>query len=384
MIVRKLGMLLVLLILTGCNSKPEGRSVFPLLEQIDNKVVANLSDELQREHKAGTFDGLVLVTKNNAVLFKSAFGYSNRKTPIKNGVGTISDIGSIAKTFTAAAILQLSQKQKINLSDSLGVFYSNAPETIKNITISQLLSHSSGLDNFHNDSDFEPMNKMEAESRILSMPLILKPGEKVAYSNAAYTLLAAIVERVSDQPFQEYVRHNLLEPLNLNKTGFYQDLNISANNVARGYGGDDQDRTTFERDLTWALIGAGGMVSSIDDLTAWFTALRSGAFFPANTPNLVFNEGNKLWMLGSLALRDINGESVIQMGGSTDYGFTALIQFVPKQELAIVLLLNAYGSKYGAATHHHLSRKHILPILLSAEAQLPNKSIQPTAGASAD
>jgi CubicO group peptidase (beta-lactamase class C family) len=377
-------MLLILFILMGCNSKPESHSVFPLIEQVDSSVFDSLSDELQSEHNAGTFDGLVLVTKNNAVLFKSAFGYANRNMSIKNGSGTISDIGSIAKTFTAAAILQLAQKQKINLSDSLGVFYPNAPEKIKSITISQLLSHSSGLDNFHNDSDFEPMNKTEAESRILSMPLISRPGEKIVYSNAAYTLLAAIIEKVSDQPFQVYIHHNLLEPLSLNETGFYQDANISANIVARGYGGDDQGRTTFERDLTWALIGAGGMVSSIDDLSVWFTALRSGAIFPANAPNLVLKEANKRWMLGSLALRDINGESVIQMGGSTDYGFTALIQFVPKQDLTIVLLLNAYGSKYGSATHHYLSRKHILPILLSAEKQLPNNSIQSTADASAD
>jgi hypothetical protein len=126
------------------------------------------------------------------------------------------------------------------------------------------------------------------------------------------------------------------------------------------------------------------MVSSIDDLSVWFTALRSGAIFPANAPNLVLKEANKRWMLGSLALRDINGEFVIQMGGSTDYGFTALIQFVPKQDLTIVLLLNAYASKYGSATHHYLSRKHMLPILLSAEKQLPNNSIQPIADASAD
>ena len=69
-------------------------------------------------------------------------------------------------------------------------------------------------------------------------------------------------------------------------------------------------------------------------------------------------------MLGSLAPRNINGESVVQMGGSTDFGYTALIQFVPNQDLAIILLLNAYSNKYKAATHHHLSRKHILPILL--------------------
>jgi CubicO group peptidase (beta-lactamase class C family) len=76
----------------------------------------------------------------------------------------------------------------------------------QSITIKQLLGHSSGLDNFHNDSDFELMDKAQAESRILAMPLIAKPGEKIAYSNAAYTLLAAIVEKTSGQPFQDYIQ----------------------------------------------------------------------------------------------------------------------------------------------------------------------------------
>jgi len=79
--------------------------------------------------------------------------------------------------------------------------------------------------------------------------------------------------------------------------------------------------------------------------------------------NLALTEANERWLLGSLAQIEINGEAVIQMGGGTDYGYTALIQFVPNQELLVVLLLNAHNSKYSNATHHRLSRNHILPIL---------------------
>ncbi|GGY31851.1 hypothetical protein GCM10011297_00750 [Bacterioplanes sanyensis] len=380
----KLSFFLLVFTLIGCTSKPESRNVQPLMEHAESQVLFELSDELEKEHNAGTFDGLVLVTQSDSVIYKSAYGYRNIKSSIKNGRNTVSDIGSIAKTFTAAAVIKLSQEKKLGLSDSIGLYYPNAPDEVKAITISQILTHSSGLDNFHNDSDFEFMSKVQAEARILSMPMIAKPGEKVAYSNAAYTLLAAIVEKVSDQPFQEYIRRNFLEPLNLNRTGFYQDPNIPLQSVARGYGGEEQGGTTFERELTWALIGAGGMVSSIDDLATWFAALRSGSIFPSDSPNLALSEGNERWMLGSLAVRKISGESVIQMGGSTDYGYTALIQFIPERDLEIVLLLNSYGSKYGSATHHYLSRKHILPILLSAKKQLSNESIQPTPNASVD
>ena len=270
--------LLSVIAFSGCNSKPDSRLVSPLVNQVNNQVTTALANELQREHLAGTFDGLVLVMQKDTVLFKNAYGYADRAGSLKNAETTISDIGSIAKTFTSAAVLQLVQHGKLTLSDTLDAFYPKVPDALKPITIAQLLAHSSGLDNFHNDSDFEPMNKAQAEQRILSMPLVSKPGEKVAYSNAAYTLLAAIVEKVTETSFQDYVHNNLLTPLTLTNTGFYQDAQITESQVARGYGGDNPGSTTFEKELTWALIGAGGMVSSIDDLAAWFTALRKGQY----------------------------------------------------------------------------------------------------------
>lgn len=362
---------LFVLALSGCSGVPDCRNVSSII-RLDNEVITILAGELQREHMAGTFDGLVMVVEGNTVLFKSAYGCEDREGSVKNSAIAIFDMGSIAKTFTAVAVLQLAQNERLQLSDTIGNFYPMAPDELKPITITQLLGHSSGLDNFHNDSDFELMDKAQAESRILSMPLIAEPGQKIAYSNAAYTLLAAIVEKTSGQLFQEYIHGNLLTPLNLSNTGFYKDTRISVRNIARGYGGDDQGSTTFEKGLTWALIGAGGMVTSIDDLATWSAALKDGTIFPAGAPNLIFTEANERWLLGSLAQVDVNGESIVKMGGSTDYGYTALIQFVPNRDLLIILLLNAHDNKYKNAAHHLLSRNHILPVLLGHSEGSPN------------
>lgn len=358
----RLAILLFVLMCSGCSAAPNYRNV-STITQFDKPVIASLADELRREHEAGTFDGVILVAEGDTVLYQSAFGYADREGSVKNSTVAIFDMGSIAKTFTAAAVLQLVNNERLQLFDTIGDFYPTAPEDVKPITIMQLLGHLSGLDNFHNDSDFELMDKAQAESRILAMPLIAKPGEKIAYSNAGYTLLAAIVEKVSEQPFRDYVHDNLLTPLQLSHTGFYQDQRVSVNNIARGYGGTDSGASTFEKGLTWALVGAGGMVTSIDDLVIWSAALKNGTIFPAESPNLAFTEANERWLLGSLAQVEINGEAIIQMGGSTDYGYTALIQFVPSRNLLIALLLNAHDDKYKNATHHQLSRNHILPIL---------------------
>ncbi|MBU1619678.1 MAG: beta-lactamase family protein [Gammaproteobacteria bacterium] len=353
----------LLLAVSGCSGTPDCTTDTAPLSQTNNKAVTALADELQREHKAGTFAGQVLIAQNNSVVFKTAYGCADRQHRVKNSITTVSDMGSIAKTFTAAAVLQLVANQKLQLSTKVGDLYPEAADAIKPVTIEQLLGHSGGLDNFHNDSDFELMDKTEAERRILSMPLIAAPGEKIAYSNAAYTLLAAIVEKTTHQSFQEYVRQHLLNPLKLADTGFYQDSTIPVSKLARGYGGDDEGKTTYQKGLTWALIGAGGMLTSVDDLASWFAALKDGSLFPDNTANLTFTQANEKWLLGSFSTLDIQGEPIIQMGGSTDFGYTALIQFVPDRDLLVVLLLNAHNTKYANATHHRLSRNHILPIV---------------------
>ncbi|WP_336150671.1 serine hydrolase domain-containing protein, partial [Alteromonas mediterranea] len=355
----RLAIFIFALALSSCSAGSDHRNVSSLI-QSDKASMASLAYELQHEHNAGTFDGLVLVAQKDVVLFKSAYGYADREDSVRNSSAAIIDMGSIAKTFTAAAVLQLAQKEKLQLSDKIGDFYPTAPDEIKPITIAQLLGHSSGLDNFHNESDFELMDKAQAERRILEMPLIAKPGEKIAYSNAAYTLLAAIVEKVSDKPFQDYVHDNLLTPLNLKSTGFYQAQRVSFNNLARGYAGADQGRTTFEKGLTWALIGAGGMVTSIDDLAIWSAALKNGAMFPAGASNLAFSKANARWLLGSLAQVEISGESIIQMGGSTDYGYTALIQFVPLNKTGMFAVLWVGESNYLTGTLTH-GLRHFVP-----------------------
>jgi len=375
-----------LLAVASCSSVPGCRTAYAPAVQVESELVHRIATELQREHAVGTFDGLVLLVQSDTTWFKQAYGCADRDEGLANIPEVISEMGSIAKTFTAAAVLQFVVNGRLQLTDTIGDFYPDATEEIRRITIEQLLTHSSGLDNFHNDSDFESMDRSEAERRILAMPLVFNPGEQVAYSNAAYTLLAAVVERTSGRTFQQHVHENLLGPLGLKRTGFYQDAHIAVSALARGYGADDPGETTFEKGLTWALVGAGGMVASIDDLAVWLKALKDGSIFPDEASNPVFTEANDRWLRGSFAQININGEPIIQMGGSTDYGYTALIQFVPGRDLMIVLLLNAHDSKYGNATHHRLSRDHILPLVLSGKNgdKLPDRSMQPIADSPAD
>lgn len=98
----RLTFLLFVLAASGCSATPGCRTDTMPLVQADSEAIAALADELQRQHMAGTFDGLVLVAQDNTVLFKQAYGCADRQNGISNSAATISDMGSIAKTFTAA------------------------------------------------------------------------------------------------------------------------------------------------------------------------------------------------------------------------------------------------------------------------------------------
>lgn len=117
---------------------------------------------------------------------KSAYGCADRERSATNAAA-IFDIGSIAKTFTAAAVLLLAHNDKLKLSDTIADYYPTAPDALKPITIQQPLGHTSGLDNFHNDSDFELMNK--AEGRINDESIVQMGGS----TDYGYTALIQFI-----------------------------------------------------------------------------------------------------------------------------------------------------------------------------------------------
>lgn len=359
--------LVLLLTLVACSSPPSQQSAQRTPRPFcptPTEQAKRLDQALTSEHIQGTFDGMVRVVQHQQLLFECGYGDADRALHKHNDSQNLYDMGSIAKTFTAAAVLQLHVQGKLSLSSRLVEFYPNAPADKRDINIEQLLAHQSGLDNFHNTSDFEPIDRDEAERRILSLPLLSQPGTDITYSNAAYTLLAAIVERVSGMDFRDYVQQQLLAPLQLNKTRFYADQALDPQYVAKGYGGKDSGQTTFAKPLTWALIGSGGMVSSVDDLQRWFQALQGGGQLSSELTGLVFQPVNKKWTLGNWAISGSSGMSIWQMGGSTDYGYTALVQYVPERDLLLVLMFNGYSAKYANATHHRISRNVLLPLLI--------------------
>ncbi|HKC63074.1 MAG TPA: serine hydrolase domain-containing protein [Pyrinomonadaceae bacterium] len=230
------------------------------------------------------FSGAVLVYKDGEVLLRKGYGWADVKRRIPIAPDTIFDIGSGVKAFTATAIMQLEEQGKLNTSDLMTKYIKDVPPDKSNITIHQLLTHTSGL-NF--DYAYDMATKEERAimadrdryiKGVLSHPLAFKPGEGRVYSNTGFSLLAIIIENVSGEPYEQYVSEHLFKPAGMIETGYYIPHDLRR--VSHGYNDGDTDygypwetQWAGNRPL-WDLMGNGGMLTTVDDVYKWMAAIK--------------------------------------------------------------------------------------------------------------
>lgn len=229
------------------------------------------------------FSGALLVTGGDAVLLRSLHGLADQGTGRRWRSDTILDIGSCAKQFTAAAILALEADGMLRTSDPISDHLGGIPADKQAMTIHHLLTHTAGLQADFG-GDYDAIARDPYVAGVMAAPLLRQPGEKHAYSNAGYSLLAAIVEVVSGKNLDLFLRERLFEPAGMRSSG-YQLSDAEARRVARGYkDGEDArllERARAMRGQMWHLLGNGGIYTTLTDLQHWVLALRGDGVLPA-------------------------------------------------------------------------------------------------------
>lgn len=296
-----------------------------------------IEEQVERAAQAG-FSGSVAIARDGAALWSGGVGLADRERGTENTPATAFDCGSIMKVMTAAAIFRLEQDSMLSRAATLGELFTDVPPDKAAITLDQILAHTAGFDEFHDtEGDFEAMDRPTALARIFAQELLFAPGTEEAYSNSGYTLLAAIVEDVSGMPFVDYLRARLFDVAMMGDTGVYGEGLWSEGRAAIGY--DDGvygcNSPGCWPTPSWALIGNGGLVSTVEDLLRWTAAVDDALVLDAATRDAYRD--------AVLATREISidGETVYAYSGRNDFGFGAAIGEVPGRDTYVIVASNA-------------------------------------------
>jgi CubicO group peptidase (beta-lactamase class C family) len=263
-----------------------------LQERGDLKLALESSDTLTQRFKkymncvnAFGFSGALLVAKGDTILINEGYGWADEKNRIPITTRTFFDIGSYVKAFTATAIMQLEERGKLKVTDKITRFFKNVLPDKADITLHNLLTHTSGLvyDDFYDQISQAARDSIHNRDlyiqRILSFPKGYETGKGRSYSNTGFALLAAIIEIVSGRSYEEYVRENLFEPAGMTETGYFIPKDLKR--VAHGYNDGPIDygypwttQWAGNRPL-WDLMGNGGMLSTLNDMYKWALAIKN-------------------------------------------------------------------------------------------------------------
>lgn len=250
----------------------------------------SLVSTLDEMASKGLFSGTVLVARDDDILLEKAYGFAGDNVPMQTD--TKLNLGSIGKSFTAVAIVQLVQAGKLSYDDIVEAYVPALAALSKGeMTVRHLLNHTSGLGNFfvapgymENKDHITKINEMLPY--ITHEPLQFRPGERFSYSNSGYIALGLIIEAVSGQDYNHYVEEHVFKPAGMTATGNYAKTdNIS--NLAVGWMGENREDNT--QDLPSMGSPAGGGYATAGDMLRFVNALKDGTLLSGAFDELIGN-----------------------------------------------------------------------------------------------
>ncbi len=275
----------------------------------------------------------VVVIRDSKVLYRRAYGLADVEAHTAATTATNYRLASVTKQFTAMSILILADRGKLSLDDPLTKFFPDYPAYGKSITVRQLLTHTSGLLEYE---DLIPSSRTTQVKDRDVLDLLkhqdhtyFAPGSAWRYSNTGYAHLAMIVETVSGMTFAAFLKQNIFDPLHMSKTVAFEDGISTVPNRAFGYSHRGAAFERTDQSLTSAVLGDGGIYSSVDDLFRWDQALYTTQLVRAETLQQAFTS------------------AVLTNGKPTNYGFGWEIGEFPRHQ-----------DRSPRRHHHRLPHKH--------------------------
>ena len=332
-------------------------STLSSFSQNTNKELFNKIDSYLELSSANGFSGVVLVSKKGEIILSKGYGWADRENKIPNTPSTVFNIGSVTKQFTASAILKLVEQGRIKTSDKISSYFAQTPIDKRDITIHQLLTHTSGISNRTGGFRYDEASKEQFLIEFFASELQSKPGTTYQYANANYILLTIILESASGQTYNSFLNENLFEPAQMKSTG-YKSINFNTERLAHGYyyNRDDEkwvDWGTTQKHLPyndkhWYSIGKGDIHSTIEDLYKWHVALNDNVVLSSKTREIqetaYVAENDKMtsyYGYGWAISKSDRGTKIVAHNGSNGLYFADFVRFI-EDDVVVIYITNAF------------------------------------------
>ncbi len=333
-------------------------------DEVDNYVRAQLAEQ----HIPGT---AVAVIKNGKVIKMEGYGLASVEFGVPTTTETVFEIGSVSKQITAAAIMLLVEDGKINLDEKISKYLPNTPETWKNVSVRNLLTHTSGVKSYTSLGGFELSKRYKVNDFIKELspqPLDFEPGSAYKYSNSGYSLLGYIIESASGKNYWELLQTRIFIPLKMNSTA-NRDPQFIIKNRAVGYEWENGRFVGRDYNLT-DLFSAGAIVSTISDMAKWDIALRNETLLKNESKaqiwkSFTLNDGKENPYGFGWNVIEFRGQKLFSHGGQTA-GFAANISRYTDADLDIVVLTNLGTQGLGSQIARGIAKIYIPAISLKA------------------
>lgn len=322
-------------------------------DRVAGPLGLQLDAQLTRFAEYG-FSGSVLVAIDGRVVLVKGYGMADVERRIRNAAATRFEMNSMTKMFTGVAVLQLASLGKLRVTDPVDRYLGEFPPEKRGATIEQLASHTAGL--VVAGALLASDSRAAFVADVKRTPREAAPGSQYRYTNAGFSILAAVIEQVSGRTYEQHAREALFAPAGMRTAIFRDEVPFNDTLFAHGYVGTPARLDAGPPNpYGWGTRGAGGVWSTVGDIYRWIVAVETGkvldgeqrlTLFAPHTPPALEAYG---WRVDSTT----EGRSWISKGGGSD-DFASQLLYYPRDRITIVWASNNLRQRWRQTLNHAL------------------------------
>lgn len=287
--------------------------------------------------------GVFMIAQKGKIIYRKAFGKANLELDANLTPDYVFQIGSMTKQFTAISILMLEEQGKLNVQDPVSKYIKDYPSGDK-ITIHHLLTHTSGIKDFTKMKSISTIAQKEMKPEMMvdffkNEPVDFAPGEKFDYNNSGYVVLGYIIELVSGETYENFIKKNIFDKAGMTHSYYATDRQII---LKRAYGYHKKEHGYVNKTMINFSVpfSSGSLMSTVDDMLKWQNALNKNILLGARETEKAFrpytlNNGEQFTYGYGWHLKNINGTPVREHGGSI-FGFKSMAVYIPGKDIYVI------------------------------------------------